>query len=168
MIHKIRSKSSIIIAECNEAFSFVSICQYRIILILDEKPGFETQDRHQNKVRKVFLRRHPHSRFLAKTLRVMKSFSRNLSFGVDIKLQVPPLMYKINKHDIRGVRNQVNNPDKGCNDHLYIYVWIMFNYRKFAVIRYLYLYICVLKMSLCDGKMYTYSGVVLGYVVYTR
>ena len=84
--------------------------------LLDEKPGFESQARHQNEIRKVFLRRFPLSRFLAKTLRVnkiaMKSFSKYLSFGVDFKLQVPPLMYKkINTHNISGVRNQVNNPD---------------------------------------------------------
>ena len=58
--------------------------------LLGEKPGFESQARHQNKIRKVFLRRFPLSRFLAKTLRVnkiaMKSFSKNLSFGVDFKL----------------------------------------------------------------------------------
>ena len=41
----------------------------------------------------------------------MKSFSKNQSFGVDFKLQVPLLMYKINTHIISGVRNQVNNPD---------------------------------------------------------
>ena len=42
----------------------------------------------------------------------MKSFSKNLSFEVDFKLQVPPLMYKINTHNISGVRNEVNNPDR--------------------------------------------------------
>ena len=50
----------------------------------------------------------PLSRFLAKTLKVnkisMKNFS-NLSFGVDFELQVPPLMYRINAHNISGVRN---------------------------------------------------------------
>ena len=58
--------------------------------LLDEKSGFESQARHQNKIRKVFLRRFPLSRFQAKILRVnkiaMKSFSKNLSFGVDFKL----------------------------------------------------------------------------------
>ena len=48
--------------------------------LLDEKPGFESQARHQNEVQKVFLRRFPLSRFLAKTLRVnkiaMKSFQQ--------------------------------------------------------------------------------------------
>ena len=57
--------------------------------LLDEKPGFESQERQQNEIRKVFLRRFALSRFLAKTLRVnkiaMKSFSKNLSFGVDFK-----------------------------------------------------------------------------------
>ena len=41
-------------------------------------------------MKKTFLRRLPLSRFLAKILRVdkiaMKSFSKNLSFGVDFKL----------------------------------------------------------------------------------
>ena len=41
----------------------------------------------------------------------MKSCSKNLSFGVDFKLQVPLRMYKINTHNISGVRNQVNNPN---------------------------------------------------------
>ena len=58
--------------------------------LLDEKPGFEPQVRHQNEIRKVFLRRFPLSRFLANAPRVnkiaMKSFSKNLSFGVDFKL----------------------------------------------------------------------------------
>ena len=58
--------------------------------LLDEKPGCKSQARHQNEIRKVFLRRFPLSTFLAKTLRVnkiaMKSFSKNLSFGVDFKL----------------------------------------------------------------------------------
>ena len=35
----------------------------------------------------------------------MKSFSENLSFGVDFKLQVSSLMYKINTLNISGVRN---------------------------------------------------------------
>ena len=41
--------------------------------LLDEQPGFEFQARHQNEIRKVFLRRFPLSRFLAKTLRVNKN-----------------------------------------------------------------------------------------------
>ena len=44
----------------------------------------------KNKIQKLFLRRFPLSRFLAKTLRENKiemiSFSKNLSFGVDFKL----------------------------------------------------------------------------------
>ena len=72
---------------------------------------FEPQARHQNKIQKVFLL----SRFLAKILKVnkiaVKSFLKNLSFGVDFKLQIPPLMYKINKHNISDVRNQVNEHD---------------------------------------------------------
>ena len=79
-----------------------------------KNPGFEPQARHQNKIRKIFLLRFSPSTFLAKTLRVnkiaMKSLSKNLQFGVDFKLQVPPLIYKINKNNISGVRNQVKNP----------------------------------------------------------
>ena len=67
------------------------------------------QTRPHNKIQKVFLRRFPLSRFLAKTLRLkkiaMKSFSNNLSFGNDFKLKVPPLMYKINTHNVCDVRN---------------------------------------------------------------
>ena len=38
--------------------------------LLDIKPGFELQARHQNKIQKVFLRRFSLSRFVAKTLSV--------------------------------------------------------------------------------------------------
>ena len=44
-----------------------------VFCLLDEKPGFESQARHQNKIRKVFPWRFPLSRFLAKTLRVNKN-----------------------------------------------------------------------------------------------
>ena len=83
--------------------------------LLDVKAGLEHQIRHQNKIQKVFLRQFPLSGFLAKPLRVnkiaMKSSSKNLLFEVDFKLQVRQLMYKINTHNISGVRNKVNNPD---------------------------------------------------------
>ena len=56
-----------------------------------QQPGFEPQARHQNKMQKVFLRRYPLSR--AKALRVnkiaMKSFPKNLSFGIDFKIEGP-------------------------------------------------------------------------------
>ena len=98
--------------------------------LFNEKPGFEPQARHHNKIRKVFLRRFPLSRFLAKPqyIRIaMKSFSKYLSFGVDFKLQVPPLMYKNNTHNICGVKNQVNNSNmKGCNGQLCVYVCKLF------------------------------------------
>ena len=108
--------------ECILGGLYNSVCLFQSPLscsqyvgLLDEMPGFESQARHQNEIRKVFLRHFPLSRFLAKTLRVnkiaIKSFSKKLSFGVDFKLQVPPLMYKINTHNISSVRNQVNNPD---------------------------------------------------------
>ena len=83
--------------------------------LLDVKLGLEPQARAQIKILKVFLRRFHLSIFLAKTLRVnkivMKSFSNNLSFAVDFKLKVPPVMYKISIHNISDVRNKVNNPD---------------------------------------------------------
>ena len=41
--------------------------------LVDEKPEFKSQARHQNEIRIVFLRRFPLSRFLAKTLRVNKN-----------------------------------------------------------------------------------------------
>ena len=66
------------------------------------------------KYEKIFIRRLTFSRFLAKTLRVIKtameSFSKKLSDS-DFKLQVLPLIYKISTHNVSGVRNQVNNPD---------------------------------------------------------
>ena len=40
--------------------------------MLDEKPGFKPQARHQNEIQKVFLRQFHLSRFLAKTLRINK------------------------------------------------------------------------------------------------
>ena len=52
--------------------------------LLDVKPAIDQTSKQ------VFLRRFPLSRFLAKTQRVikieMKCFSKNLSFGVDVKL----------------------------------------------------------------------------------
>ena len=47
--------------------------------LLDEKPVFESQVRHQNEIRKVFLRRFPLSRFLAKTLRKKIKLPRKVS-----------------------------------------------------------------------------------------
>ena len=59
--------------------------------LLDEKLGFELQARHQNKIQKVFFRRFPLSRLMARTLRVnkiaMKSFSKNLSHPQELWLQ---------------------------------------------------------------------------------
>ena len=42
--------------------------------LLGVKPGFDSQARHQNQIQKVFLRRFPLSRFLAKTLRVNQNW----------------------------------------------------------------------------------------------
>ena len=66
--------------------------------LLDVRPGFEPQARQQNKIRKVFLRRFPPNRFLAKTLRVNKNCHEKF-------FKKSPLMYKINTHNISGVRN---------------------------------------------------------------
>ena len=49
---------------------YFEVAVVQCVGLLDEKPGFESQARHQNKIRKVFLRRFPLSRFVAKTLRV--------------------------------------------------------------------------------------------------
>ena len=54
----------------------------------------------------------------------MKIFSKNLSFGVDFQLQVPPpLLYKINTHNISGVRNKVNTPDLRGVMTNYVYIF---------------------------------------------
>ena len=58
----------------------------------------------------------PLIRFLAKTVRVnkiaMKKLLKNLSFGVGVKLYVPPLMYKINALNICMCCENVGyNPD---------------------------------------------------------
>ena len=37
----------------------------------------------------------------------MKYFLKNLSFGVDGKLYFPPLTYKINAHNMSGVRSKI-------------------------------------------------------------
>ena len=46
----------------------------------------------------------------------IKSFSKNLSFGVNFKLQVPPLAYKIYTHNISNVRSTTLT--EGFNDQL--------------------------------------------------
>ena len=61
--------------------------------LLDVKSRFVSQVRHKNEIlkKKIFLRRFPLSRFLVKTLRAkkklpLKSFHKNLLFGIDVKL----------------------------------------------------------------------------------
>ena len=60
---------------------------------------------------KIFLRKLPFSRFRAITLRVKSNcyemFLKNLSFGVNFKLQILPFMYEINTHNIIGEINWV-------------------------------------------------------------
>ena len=61
-------------------------------------------------MKKIFLRRLLLNRFLPETLRVnafaMKNFLKNLSFGNDVKLKVPPFTYKkIDAHNMRDVRS---------------------------------------------------------------
>ena len=62
--------------------SEVAVVYYVGVGLLDENPGLEPQARHQNEIRKVFHRRFPLSRFLAKALRgnkiAMKSFSKKI------------------------------------------------------------------------------------------
>ena len=75
--------------------------------LLNENPGFEPQARYQNKIRKVFLRRFPLSRFLLKNLRVIK-----MPWKVSQKIyRSESTLYRrlrglyINTHNISGVRN---------------------------------------------------------------
>ena len=70
---------------CSQTKRWFIICKARIRI-----PG-QASKRNMKKKRKIFLRRFPLSRFLAKSLRLknkpaMKKFLKNLSFGVDIKL----------------------------------------------------------------------------------
>ena len=65
-----------------------SLYRYKwVCQLFNVKPGFKPQVRHQNKIQSVFCRRFSPGRFRAKTLRVnkiaMKTFSKNLSFGVE-------------------------------------------------------------------------------------
>ena len=46
---------------------------------------------------------------MAKTrskLNCHEKFPKNLSFGVDFKQLIPPIMYKINTHNISGVKSK--------------------------------------------------------------
>ena len=66
--------------------------------LLDVKPVFELEARHQNKIQKVFLRLISAQQISGKNSEsklktAMKSFSKM------------PLMYKINTHNISGLRN---------------------------------------------------------------
>ena len=79
--------------------------------LLNVRSGFEPQARHRKRKQKVLLRQLSLSRLLAKTLSInkiaMKNYSKNLSYEVDFKLQLPSKLI----HNISGVRNQINNPD---------------------------------------------------------
>ena len=64
----------------------------------------------------------------------MKSFSINPSFGVHFKLKVPPLLYKINAHNISGfntdsrvvMTNFVYACDQISNEFTWHYIYITF------------------------------------------
>ena len=43
----------------------------------------------------------------------MKKFLKNLLFGVDAKLQVPPVTYKINAHKMSGVKSKAETLTEG-------------------------------------------------------
>ena len=79
--------------------------------LLDLKPGIVSMVRHQNEIgKKIFLQRFLLTRFLAKALSVNKIChekvsQKNLSFGVNIKLEVEALTYKIITHNMHDVRN---------------------------------------------------------------
>ena len=81
--------------------------------LLDVRPEFKPQIRHHNENMKLFLRPFHLCSFLAKNLRVNKPAmnkllkKKNLSFAVDFKLQVPPLLQKMNAHNLSGVKSQV-------------------------------------------------------------
>ena len=71
---------------CSRRGLVSSVSAYQI-----QKPGLMSQVSHQKlKYEKIFLRRLPLSRFLAKPLKVnksaMKEFLKNLTFEVDVKL----------------------------------------------------------------------------------
>ena len=48
-----------------------------------------------------------HSKMALKVYKITVKFLNNLGFGVDFKVKVPPLMYKISTHNINGVRNYI-------------------------------------------------------------
>ena len=102
----------------------------KIVQILNNVKNNRVRHQWINEIRKVFIRRFPLSSLLAKTLRVnkipMESFSKNLSFGVDFKLYFPLLMYKINTHNISGMRNYVNNPNWRIVMTNYVCMYILF------------------------------------------
>ena len=61
----------------------------------------------------------------------MKKFLKNLSFGVDIKLQIPPLTYKINSHNMSAVRSQAVILTEEFNEQLCMYVIMYIHVRCF-------------------------------------
>ena len=73
----------------------------------DVKPGFEPQVRQNTKSISSAISSQQISgkNSESKLKHCNEKFSKNLSFGVDFKLKVPPLMYKINTHNISGMRN---------------------------------------------------------------
>ena len=79
--------------------------------LLNVKPGFVFHIRHQNELLKeIFFRAVSSQQISAKALGVNKSglkiFFQKQSFGVDLKLYISPLTYKINVHNMHGMRNQ--------------------------------------------------------------
>ena len=89
-------------------------CSWQCFCLLDVRAEFKPQVRNQNENTKIFFRRLTLSRFLAKILRVntiaMKKILKNLSLGIDVKLQVPPLMCKI-KTQHKWCEKLDRNPD---------------------------------------------------------
>ena len=55
----------------------------------------------------------------------MKKFLKNLLLGIDVKLQVLSVTYKINSHNMSGLRSQVEIL-KSCNGQLCMYITIPF------------------------------------------
>ena len=80
----------------SSVFSFKKVAVFQCVLV---RPDIKTK--YEKYEKKIFLWRFPLSRFLSKTQRVnkiaMKSFSKNLSFGVDLNRRSRLLWIKL-KH----------------------------------------------------------------------
>ena len=77
-----------------------------VIGLLDVSPNSRSDISNKMTFKKIYFQRLPLSKFQAKTLskfNCKENFLKNLWIGIKFKLQVAPLMSKINKHNISGV-----------------------------------------------------------------